>query len=243
MIQLSNITKEYKGTRVIENLNLTIKQTSGIVTLIGPNGAGKSTLLRLLSGILMPQEGEIAIYNKEGSLVSGDLDLRKEVAFISASERVLYFKLSVLDNIILYNVYKGMTKAEIMDNYNKIPDNLGIKQLENRLVETLSTGQKKKVMIVSALCSNCSTIVLDEPTIGLDHDTKLELKRLIKDVSVLDNKLFILSSHDFELLDNISSENIFIFKGKISDKIDENLSMDELIEAYNERSQSYDSLA
>lgn len=233
MIKFDGVNKSYGNKMILENFNLLIKQNKGIVSLIGPNGAGKSTLLRLLSGILKINAGSISILEGEDFIKQDDINLTKKVAFMSSSERMLDYKLSVSDNIIYFNILKGMFKKQITENLNEVILDIGLNGFEDRLVETLSTGQKRKVSIGCILSSDCKIIVLDEPTLGLDYDAKMDLKRILLKDSIHKKKLFVISSHDFNFLSNLSEENIFIHETKIKNKINHKISQEELVEIYN----------
>lgn len=235
MISLNNITKKYKDKTVLKNINLEIKQEKGIASLIGPNGAGKSTIMRLMSGILLPTSGTIEILRCGENIIKNDYDLRKEVTFIPTSERVLYFKLSVKENIVFYNILRGMSKKDVLEKYESVIEDIGFRDFENRLVESLSTGEKRKALLACALCSNCRIIVLDEPTTGLDNDAKANFKSILLNNSVSQDKLFVISSHDFDLLSGLSEENIFIFDGEISATVNGKITNEELIQVYSNK--------
>ena len=159
-------------------------------------------------------------------------EFKKEVIFIPASERILHYKLSVKDNIIYFNTLKGMSKEKIIEKYKNVMEEIGFMDFQNRLIETLSTGEKKKTLIAAALCSDCKVIILDEPTIGLDIDAKDDFKNILLNKDICNDKLFIISSHDFDFLENLSEENIFISKGKIVDQKYEKLSRTMMTEIY-----------
>lgn len=233
MIKFEGVDKFYGNKLILEDFDLEIKQKKGIASLIGPNGAGKSTLLRLVSGILATNTGNIFILENEDFVLQNDATLKKKVAFISSSERMLDYKLSVNDNIMYFNILKGMLKKEIKKKLDNIILDIGLNGFENRLIETLSTGQKRKVSIGCILCSNSKIVVLDEPTLGLDYNAKMDLKRVLLQSSILEDKLFIISSHDFNFLSNLSAENIFIYEGKIKNVVNHKISEEDLIEIYN----------
>ncbi len=232
MIKLENINKNYVNNTVLEDFNLEITESTGIVSLIGPNGAGKSTLLRLLCGILDKNKGKISILMNDGYIEASPDELKNTVAFISASERMLYYKLSVIDNITYFNILKGMSQKSIKSKMEGVLADLDLAELKDRRIETLSTGQKRKVSLGCILCSDKSVVILDEPTLGLDYDSKKELKAVLQKRADIDDKLFIISSHDFNFLGELASENIFILNGKVMKIVQRKISENELTSIY-----------
>lgn len=175
---------------------------SGELTcLLGPNGAGKSTLLKTLTAFLPPIKGKIYIEHKPLEDYS-DAELSKVIGV------VLTEKLSL--NNMLVEELVGMGRSpytgfwgHMNDTDRKIVEEsivlVGIENLKGRMIQTLSDGERQKVMIAKALAQETPVIFLDEPTAFLDYPSKVEIMQLLQRLAREKNKTIFLSTHDLEL--------------------------------------------
>lgn len=134
--------------------------------MLGPNGAGKTTLIKCLSGLIIPDKGEIFI---NGKLTDpNDRNYLKDISVVLEGARNLYWRASVKSNFYYFGALKGIGRSEINTNIEKIDELFGIKHLLTRRVNTLSLGQKQKVAILCNILLNPRLLILDEPSNGLD---------------------------------------------------------------------------
>jgi iron complex transport system ATP-binding protein len=204
-IEINNLAIGYKTkkqvNRVAENLCATI-YGGELTCLLGANGVGKSTLLRTLSGFQPQLAGEIFIRGKEIKAYS-----QKEIARITGvvlTERVEVRDMSVTELIALgrspYTGFWGRlnkTDKTIVQNAVAL---MKIEDLARRPVQTLSDGERQKVMIAKALAQETPVICLDEPTAFLDFPSKVEMIRLLHRLCRQAHKTIFLSTHDVELV-------------------------------------------
>lgn len=191
-----------KKKTVVITQDINASLCSGELTcLLGPNGAGKSTLLKTLTAFLPPISGEIFIENKPLKEYS-DAALSKVIGV------VLTEKLSL--NNMTVDELVGMGRSPYtgfwghMSDYDrKIVDEaialVGIVNLRGRMVQTLSDGERQKVMIAKALAQETPIIFLDEPTAFLDYPSKVEIMQLLQRLAREKDKTVFLSTHDLEL--------------------------------------------
>ena len=175
---------------------------SGELTcLLGPNGAGKSTLLKTLTAFLPPVKGEIFIENKPLSDYS-DAELSKVIGVV-LTEKLNLNNMSVEELVGLgRSPYTGFW-GHMNDNDRRIVAEaislIGIENLSGRMIQTLSDGERQKVMIAKALAQETPVIFLDEPTAFLDYPSKVEIMQLLQRLAREKNKTVFLSTHDLEL--------------------------------------------
>jgi len=193
-------TAKHSVKVVAESISDTIR--SGELTcLLGENGVGKSTLLRTLSGFLPPLSGDIFILGKP----LGDYKERELATVIGVvlTERTNLQNMTVTELVGMgrspYTGFWGRLSAEDRRKVGEALDLVGIAALRNRLVQTLSDGERQKVMIAKALAQETPIIFLDEPTAFLDYPSKVEILRLLGRLSRDFGKTIFLSTHDLEL--------------------------------------------
>lgn len=172
-----------------------------LTCLLGPNGAGKSTLLKTLTAFLPPLKGDILIKDKPLDSYS-ESDLAKVIGVV-LTERLNINNMSV-DELV------GMGRSPYTGFWGRMSDYdrkviaesislVGIDGLRSRMVQTLSDGERQKVMIAKALAQETPVIFLDEPTAFLDYPSKVEIMLLLQKLSREKNKTVFLSTHDLEL--------------------------------------------
>lgn len=175
---------------------------SGELTcLLGPNGAGKSTLLKTLTAFLPPIGGDIFIENKPLSDYS-DAELSKVIGVV-LTEKLSLNNMSVRELVGLgRSPYTGFW-GHMGENDKRIVSEsislVGIESLADRMVQTLSDGERQKVMIAKALAQQTPVIFLDEPTAFLDYPSKVEIMQLLQRLAREQGKTVFLSTHDLEL--------------------------------------------
>lgn len=200
-ITLEQLSVGYKGfPPVVSNINVEIK--SGELTcLIGSNGIGKSTLLKTLTGFLPKLSGRLLLDGNDINMLSQ----RERAKYISI---VLTYKSDVQNLSVTEMV--GMGRMPYTGFWGKLNTNdqtivaeaiemVGIEHLKNRMIQTLSDGERQKVMIAKALAQQTPVILLDEPTSFLDFPSKVEMLQLLHRLAKETNKVVFLSTHDLEL--------------------------------------------
>lgn len=203
-IHINNLSIGYpgKGDVKVVASNICAGINSGELTcLLGANGVGKSTLLRTLSAFQPRLSGEIHIQGKDLSTYS-DKQLSKVISVV-LTEKCDIRNMTALELIGLgrspYTGFWGTLSKEdkaVVDNAIEL---VGISNLANRMVHTLSDGERQKVMIAKALAQETPVIYLDEPTAFLDFPSKVEMMQLLHRLSRRTDKTIFLSTHDLEL--------------------------------------------
>ena len=203
-IRLSNLCIGYRsknGTRVVAaGINATIR--SGELTcLLGANGVGKSTLLRTLSAFQPKLDGEIMMRSQEISSFT-DKELSRMIGVV-LTEKPDIRNMTVRELVALgRSPYTGFWGTLHDDDWQVVDEAISIIRIEalkDRMIQTLSDGERQKVMIAKALAQQTPVIYLDEPTAFLDFPSKVEMMQLLRRLAREQQKTIFLSTHDFEL--------------------------------------------
>ncbi len=209
-IRLKDLSIGYKAKDktkiVITKINASL-YAGKLTCLIGSNGIGKTTLLKTLSGFLPKIDGSIYIKNKEISLFSN-----KELSQLISV--VLTSKLDMMSLTVEEIVAMGRTPytgfwGNLSKKDNEVVEEsmhlVGISDLKHRMINTLSDGERQKMMIAKAFAQETPIILLDEPTAFLDYPSKVEIMQLLMRLASETNKTIFLSSHDLELVLQIAN--------------------------------------
>ena len=178
LVETKNLTKVYGDKVAVNDLNLEIEAGS-FTAILGPNGAGKSTTIQMLIGLLQPTSGQI-IYAEQ---------IKLGVVFQNS---VLDANLTVVENLqIRAKQYKQVATGKV----EKLIEQLGLTSFAKQRYGTLSGGQKRRVDIARALLNSPDLLFLDEPTTGLDIQTRESIWKLLKDLQQKENMTVVLTTH------------------------------------------------
>ena len=219
MLELKNISKtyqtKYEKVNALKNINIKFPST-GLVFILGKSGSGKSTLLNIISGKLKPSTGSLIYDNKEYSSKDWDIFSRSNISFIF-QEFNLIENLTVKANLNVVLDLKNISNNSLMtDTLAK----LNISSFENKLVKTLSGGEKARVGIARALLKNTAILIADEPTGNLDEAHSIEIFDILKAISK--EKLVLVVSHDTKMASKYADKIIYLNNGEITDTKDIN---------------------
>ena len=209
MIEVKNVTKKYGKFVAVDDISFTINDGE-VVGLLGQNGAGKSTTMNMLTGFIEQTEGDIIVdgYN----MLKKPKKAKKEIGYMPEGVP-LYSDLTVKEFITYMAEIKNVNKKERKEKIEKIIENTGLKDVQNKLTKNLSRGYKQRVSLAGALVGEPKILILDEPTVGLDPKQITEIRSLIKELGK--THTVILSSHILSEVSQICNKVIIINKGKI----------------------------
>ncbi|MBB6143388.1 ABC-2 type transport system ATP-binding protein [Silvibacterium bohemicum] len=201
--RLHSVTKRYGQTTALEDLNLSL-HPGEVVALLGPNGAGKTTAVRLLLGLTAPTSGSVRVMGRDPR----DAEARTSIGAMLQVTRIPE-TLKVREHIDLFRSYypAPLSAAEIVHIAR-------IEGLEDRLFGKLSGGQKQRVLFGLALAGNPDLVFLDEPTVGMDIESRRALWDQIRLLSA-QGKTVLLTTHYLEEADMLASRIVVINKGSI----------------------------
>jgi len=233
MIEIKNISKSYKkGKKVIDNINLTIKDGE-IFGFLGPNGAGKTTTIKMMTGILQIDEGDILIDEK--SIIKSPIEAKKQIGFVSDNPD-MFLKLKGIEYLNFIGDIYEIPEAERGKRIEKLAKEFDIYEVLNDKIESYSHGMRQKIIIVSVLLHNPKNWILDEPLTGLDPKSAFNLKNKMKEHAKENNAVFF-STHILEIAEKMCDRIGIIHNGKLlfvgtheemKKEVKENASLEEL---------------
>ena len=206
-IQCKSLTKRYPGIKALDGLDLEleIKQPTGIV---GPNGAGKSTLFLILCGFVRPTAGMVRIMG-----VSPDSASIKGKVSLLPQDTLMFKDIDVFTQLMHYARLQNFSKQESIKNVEHVLSLVKATGFANQLPETLSFGQRKRVMLAQSLIGKPKFILLDEPTSGLDPVAATEVRNLLRQLG--DEYSVVISSHNLSEIEDICNDIAILKKGKL----------------------------
>ncbi len=209
MIEVKDLTKKYGDFTAVQNLNFKIEDGE-IVGFLGPNGAGKSTTMNMITGYIESTEGDIIVNGYDIS--KKPKKVKRQIGYMPESTP-LYSDLTVKEFIHYMAELKFVKRKERKAEVEKVLEQTGLVDVQNKLIKNLSRGYKQRVSLAGALIGNPEVIILDEPTVGLDPKQITEIRTLIKNLGK--DHTVILSSHILSEVSQICEKVIIINKGKI----------------------------
>jgi sodium transport system ATP-binding protein len=211
MIDVNQLVKSFAGVQAVNNVSFTARDGE-VTALLGPNGAGKTTTLRMISSLVVPDQGHVLI---DGTRAHDDPQRAKERLALLTDARGLYQRLTARENIAYYGQLHGLTKARIDARIDDLATRLDAKDLLSRRTEGFSTGEKMKTAIARALIHDPKNVILDEPTNGLDVMTTRSVRSLIAQLR-RDGKCVLFSSHIMQEVAALADRIVIIAGGKIA---------------------------
>ncbi|WP_027363088.1 energy-coupling factor ABC transporter ATP-binding protein [Desulfospira joergensenii] len=216
LIRLNNISFSYPGRgMVLDHINLEINRGERI-GLVGPNGSGKTTLFHIIMGLLKPTSGSIKIFGKEMKTDKDFKETYKKVGLLFQDADDQLFCPTVMEDVAFGPLNLGRSKDEAKAIARKTLAKLGIADFESRITHRLSGGEKRLVALATVLSMEPEVLLLDEPSTGLDENTK---KTLIDVLNRLELS-YILISHEIEFMSKITDAMYMMENGKIRTDVD-----------------------
>jgi len=231
VINTVNLTKKYKDTVAVDQLNLQVKKGE-LFSLLGVNGAGKTTTIKMLSCLIQPTSGDAFI---NGKSICKDSAAVKSLIAISPQETAVALGLSVRENLELMCGVHGFTKDKQNAKIVELTKLLGLESVIKKKAGKLSGGWQRRLSIAMALISEPEILFLDEPTLGLDVLARSDLWNLIN--SLKGKVTIILTTHYMEEAETLSDRIAIMKDGKLlicdtADKIKKTAGTDTFEQAF-----------
>ncbi len=206
-LYLDHVYAGYESKIILNDI--TIEFDRGVTVLLGPNGSGKTTLLRVCAGIIRPVKGSVLI---DGKSIFDDIRLKRYISYIPHREGLID-ELNCLKNILFYMYARGVVDKDVEKIIREYSIMLGLEDLLDRNVSTLSRGQRRKVTLLRILLEDSQIILLDEPTEGLDVISKNTILDIIRKLSL--DRTIIYVTHDLDEALLIGDRICVLKNGKI----------------------------
>jgi ABC-2 type transport system ATP-binding protein len=210
-IETFDLTKHFKGTKAVDRLNMKIKQGE-IFGLLGPNGAGKTTTISMLCTILKPTEGTATINGYD--ILKDPHNVRKSIGIVFQEPSVDDI-LTGRENLRLHAMWYSVPR-EIRDKrIDEVLELVGLEKRQNSLVKTYSGGMRRRLELARGLLHLPKVLFLDEPTLGLDPQTREHIWEYIEDMSKQREMTIVLTTHYMEEADRLCNRIAIIDEGRI----------------------------
>jgi ABC-2 type transport system ATP-binding protein len=209
MIKVENLTKRYAGQTAIYDLNFEVGKGE-IMGFLGPNGAGKSTTMRILSSFMPPTSGRASVAGFD--IFEQSLQARAHLGYMPENVP-LYNDMRVTEYLDYRAALKEVPHRRIAERVGDVKELCGLKEVEKKLIGTLSKGYRQRVGLADALVHEPDLLILDEPTSGLDPNQIRQVRDLIKNLGR--QHTILLSTHILPEVEMTCSRVIIINKGRI----------------------------
>lgn len=208
-LAISNVSKCYRhGVWGLKNVSLTLKP--GILGLLGPNGAGKTTLMNILATVTKPTEGTVG-WNGINIAKKPD-DLRQVLGYLP-QDFGIYPNLSPIEFLGYIAAIKGIDAKTARRRIEELLELVDLTQVSRRSLGGFSGGMKQRVGIAQALLNDPMLLIVDEPTVGLDPEGRVQFRNLLSDLS--GERIIILSTHIVSDVESSATEIALISKGQL----------------------------
>jgi ABC-2 type transport system ATP-binding protein len=212
IIQITALSKKYKDAEMysLDDFTLTIKEGQ-IFGLLGPNGAGKTTLISMLCGLVKPTSGSFTIDNMTYSKNSDEI---KKIIGVVPQEYALYPTLTARENLLYFGSMYGLKGSNLKEKVIESLDFLGLLKFADKRIETFSGGMKRRVNLIAGILHNPKVLFLDEPTVGVDVQSKNAIIDYLKQLNKNGTTIIYTSHHLLEAQD-FCTDIAILDRGKI----------------------------
>ena len=202
MIILTNVTKKFGEKSAVDSLSIEIK-TGEVIGFLGVNGAGKTTTMRMVTGVLKPTSGTVTVDGVEP--LDHHISTTQKIGYLPENNP-LYPDMKVEEYL------QFIREVKKHGNYMDIAEKIGLTEVLDKKIETLSRGYRQRVGLAAALLGNPHILILDEPTSGLDPIEQDRIRALITELAK--EKVIVFSTHILSEVEDIATRIIIINRGQ-----------------------------
>ncbi len=210
VIETVDLRKKFPDVLAVDGLNIKVRRGE-VFGFLGPNGAGKTTAIRMMVGLLKPTSGSVLIDGED--VASATFELKGKIG-ICPQDIVLWEGLTTMENLVFMADMYGVPRATSRTRAESLLEEMGLTKKARSLAGDLSGGMKRRLNVAMALMHDPEIVVLDEPTAGLDPQSRVRVADYIGKISEAD-KTVILTTHLMEIADKLSDRVAVIDHGKL----------------------------
>lgn len=213
ILDIKNLTKCYKGVPAVDNISFQVSPGE-ILCILGPNGAGKSTTIHMLTGALGCNGGEISSAFTNGEDIHRDLTSYKRQLGIVPQDLAIYEDLTALQNVLFFASLYGLKGNKLKERAAYALEFTGLMDRAKNKVNTFSGGMKRRLNIACAIAHKPGLLIMDEPTVGIDPQSRNHILESIKRLRAQGTTV-IYTTHYMEEVEEISTRILIVDHGKI----------------------------
>ncbi|MCX8173695.1 MAG: ABC transporter ATP-binding protein [Thermoplasmata archaeon] len=210
-IEVRNLTKRFNSFTAVDHVDFDVKKGE-IFGLLGPNGAGKSTTMRMLCTLTRPSEGTAKVAGYD--IIKEDARVREHIGLV-AEKLIMYNDLTAWENLRLYGKLYNLPEDKLEKRIDKLLKFVRMEKWKHKRVGTFSTGMKQKINVIRAMIHEPEILFLDEPTLGLDPQSTVEIRELVRRINIEQGTTMILTTHIMVEADMLCNRVGIIDRGKI----------------------------
>lgn len=211
IIDVENLTKMFGKFTAVDDISFSVKKGE-IFGLLGPNGAGKSTTLRMLSTLAKPTSGTALIGGYD--INKKDTEVRKLIGIVS-EKMIMYNRLTAKENLWFFGSLFDIPKDELNKRIDELLELVQLTKWKNSQVGTFSTGMRQRMNVIRALLNLPQVLFLDEPTLGLDPQSSVEIREFIRKLNKENGTTVVLTTHMMVDADLLCDRIAIVDHGKI----------------------------
>jgi len=209
MIEISHLTKKFDSFTAVDDLSFTVKEGE-VLGFLGPNGAGKSTTMKVITGFLSPTSGKVSVDGND--IADKPIAVKSLIGYLPEGAPS-YPDMTTLEFLNFIAEVRGYAGEEKQRRIDKVIDDVELRSVCHKTIDTLSKGFKRRVGLAQAILHDPKVLILDEPTDGLDPNQKHHVRSLIRNLAK--DKIVIISTHILEEVSAVCSRAIIIAGGRI----------------------------
>jgi len=209
LLVIQRLTKRFGPLTAVDRVSFTLRRGE-MLGFLGPNGAGKSTTMRMITGYLPPTSGRVTVCGLD--LAKAPIEVRRRIGYLPEGAPA-YGDMTPLGLLRFTAALRGLDGATRRARIDTMVDQLELKSVLRKPVETLSKGFKRRVGLALALLHDPDVLILDEPTDGLDPNQKHHVRTLLREMAAV--KAIIISTHILEEVETLCTRAIVIARGRI----------------------------
>lgn len=210
ILEAKNIVKRYGEHLAIDNASLAVREGE-IFGLLGPNGAGKTTLINIIVGLLKSYSGEVNVFGKD--LVNYEMYIKSQIG-IAPQEAALFHDLTAYENVTFFGRLYGLKGKELKDGVKEALEFTELWDRRKDYPKQYSGGMKRRLNIACAIVHKPKLIIMDEPTVGIDPQSRKHILNSIKKLNKMGSTI-IYTSHYMEEIEELCDEIVIMDKGKV----------------------------
>ncbi len=211
LLSLKNIKKSYGNISALKGISIEIEKGT-FLGILGPNGAGKTTLMNIIIGLIKPDDGEILLNG--APVIHTDKNIIKRFGYVP-QEIALYEELSAIKNLEIFGELYDLRGKELETRINSVLEMVGLSERKKDAVKTFSGGMKRRFNIACSILHSPEIILCDEPTVGIDPQSRNSIFDLLQHMNKVEEKTIIYTTHYMEEAERLCDRLEIIDNGKI----------------------------
>lgn len=211
MIETVKLSKTFKDKKAVDEIDIFIGKGES-VGLLGPNGAGKSTTISMISTLIKPTSGDVRLNGR--SIIKDPSEIRKILGVVP-QEIALYEELSAYENLRFFGKIYQLKGDVLESRIQEVLEMVGLKERQKDRVKTFSGGMKRRVNIAAALLHKPEILILDEPTVGIDPQSRNHILETVRKLNEEHGTTIVYTSHYMEEVEQLCNRVFIMDRGKI----------------------------